>query len=76
MVLPETLQRWKLGNDYKCAKMAAIIFAVAAWQAVLLCLLFAVIYVGSLYVWGATTRKDRYEIQRSSQRPFSLYASQ
>ncbi|KAL8585124.1 hypothetical protein ACOMHN_013140 [Nucella lapillus] len=39
--------------------MAVIVFAVAAWQAVLLCLLFAVIYVGSLYVWGGTTGKDR-----------------
>ncbi|XP_076463760.1 CAAX prenyl protease 2-like [Babylonia areolata] len=39
--------------------MAVIVFAVATWQAVLLCLLFAVIYVGSLYVWGGTSGKDR-----------------
>ncbi|XP_071079681.1 CAAX prenyl protease 2-like [Haliotis cracherodii] len=39
--------------------MAGIVFALAAWQAVLLCLLFAVMYVGSLYVWTATVTKDR-----------------
>ena len=52
--------------------MAAVVFVVAAWQAVLLCLLFAVIYVGSLYIWGGTTGKDRYVAQTCSHRPLCL----
>ncbi|XP_041354595.1 CAAX prenyl protease 2-like [Gigantopelta aegis] len=39
--------------------MAVIVFEHASWQAVLLCLLFAVIYVGSLYVWAGSTEKNR-----------------
>ncbi|ESP02896.1 hypothetical protein LOTGIDRAFT_111054 [Lottia gigantea] len=38
--------------------MAAIIFSLAGWQAVLLCLLFAIIYVGSLYVWSDIFFRD------------------
>lgn len=34
-------------------------FAVAAWQAVLLCLFFSVLYVGGLYVWSGSNDKDR-----------------
>jgi len=41
--------------------MAPIVFAVAGWQAVLLCLLFAVIYVGSLYIWADSVNRNRYE---------------
>ena len=72
MLLRRALLHGKLGSEYKCSKMAAVVFVVAAWQAVLLCLLFAVIYVGSLYVWGGTTGKDRYDAQRESHQPLCL----
>ncbi|CAG5122135.1 unnamed protein product [Candidula unifasciata] len=37
--------------------MADIEFGLPTWQAVLLCLMFAGLYVGSLYVWGKSTRE-------------------
>ncbi|KAK6180998.1 hypothetical protein SNE40_008947 [Patella caerulea] len=37
----------------------AVVFALESWQAVLLCLLFALIYVGSLYVWADSVNKNR-----------------
>ncbi|KAK3093080.1 hypothetical protein FSP39_010807 [Pinctada imbricata] len=39
--------------------MADLIFAVDPWQAILLCLLFAIIYVASLYVWADSVNKNR-----------------
>ncbi|XP_071162498.1 CAAX prenyl protease 2-like [Mytilus edulis] len=39
--------------------MALVVFSLASWQAVLLCLLFALIYVGSLYVWASVGNKTR-----------------
>lgn len=39
--------------------MAPILFDLYSWQAVLLCLLFAVMYVGSLYMWGNSSSKNR-----------------
>lgn len=47
--------------------MEAVVFTLDAWQAVLLCLLFAVIYVGSLYAWinnGNRTRDHPEIIKR------------
>ncbi|XP_078314941.1 CAAX prenyl protease 2-like [Crassostrea virginica] len=39
--------------------MAPMIFELQHWQSVLVCLLFAVIYVGSLYVWIDDKNKNR-----------------
>ncbi|KAK3597340.1 hypothetical protein CHS0354_034583 [Potamilus streckersoni] len=39
--------------------MATIVFQIAGWQSILLCLLFAVIYVASLYVWAGSQRETR-----------------
>ncbi|XP_033735070.1 CAAX prenyl protease 2-like [Pecten maximus] len=40
--------------------MAPIVFvAIAGWQSVMLCLLFACIYVGSLYIWTDALHKNR-----------------
>ena len=40
--------------------MAPVIFELDTWQAILVCLLFAVIYVASLYVWADSVNKNRY----------------
>ena len=40
--------------------MAPVVFDLFSWQAVLLCLLFAVVYVGSLYLWGKSGSKYRW----------------
>lgn len=36
--------------------MAGLIFLLPAWQAILLCLFFSVMYVGSLYIWRSSTK--------------------
>ncbi|RUS71545.1 hypothetical protein EGW08_020685 [Elysia chlorotica] len=36
--------------------MTGIIFTLPGWQAILLCLFFAVLYVGSLYIWRESTK--------------------
>ncbi|KAI8744639.1 CAAX prenyl protease 2 [Biomphalaria glabrata] len=37
--------------------MVDIVFVLPTWQAILLCFLFAVLYVGSLYIWGGSTKE-------------------
>ncbi|GAB1607418.1 CAAX prenyl protease 2-like [Argonauta hians] len=39
--------------------MEPVLFTLHAWQAILLCLLFATIYVGSLYAWINNTNRTR-----------------
>ncbi|KAL5008582.1 hypothetical protein ScPMuIL_014163 [Solemya velum] len=52
--------------------MAPIIFELAVWQSILLCLLFAVIYVGSLYVWLNSVTKNRDHPETIKQRFMSV----
>jgi hypothetical protein len=40
--------------------MAGVVYDIDAWQSILLCFLFAILYVGSLYVWSETNSKSRY----------------
>ncbi|XP_060608082.1 CAAX prenyl protease 2-like [Ruditapes philippinarum] len=39
--------------------MAGVVYDIDAWQSILLCFLFAILYVGSLYVWSETNSKSR-----------------
>ncbi|XP_059161158.1 CAAX prenyl protease 2-like [Physella acuta] len=36
--------------------MVDVVFMLPTWQAFLLCFFFAVLYVGSLYIWGGSTK--------------------
>jgi len=40
--------------------MMAVVYDLECWQAVFLCFLFAILYVGSLYIWKENKVKNRY----------------
>ncbi|KAL4238758.1 CAAX prenyl protease [Mactra antiquata] len=39
--------------------MAGVVYEIDSWQSILLCFLFAVLYVGSLYIWSDSGTKSR-----------------
>ncbi|KAJ8309538.1 hypothetical protein KUTeg_014412 [Tegillarca granosa] len=52
--------------------MAPVIFILPAWQATLLCLLFALFFVGSLYIWADSVNKNRDHVDTIKRRFVSM----